>query len=517
MWPFTPILLAIGFCKERYFNLIQASPGNPLDLIGDSSCTIASVFILESTDLIVGCAITDTASNRVISVSEFMDDLSFSNLESFFIQNNVKECLVLKDLSCIAKLETVLLRCGASGTLLSKADYKSANVEQDLEKLLATDIAVNSISELTLKNAMKALAALILYLELLGDESSFNRYVLRTCNLRQYMRIDAAAAEALNLVNNHSSAKNSKTMNLYGILNQCKTSQGSRMLLQWIMQPLLSLDEIQKRQNLIQILFDDISLTSSLREEYLKFIPDLHRLGRKLQKSSANLQDVVRIYQFIVKLQSMIEYLGSFQSPSFDLFSESFTKPLLSCSSNIQKLKEMIETTVDLEAADAHEFLIKADFHPELKDIRIQMDIALQDMDKEAQDVANDLGLEYGKKLKFEKNQTYGYILRISRNDGGCIRGDSQYTTLATQKAGILFNTHKLRKTASDQEELSKTYQKIQSNVCKEVISITASYIPVLENLNELIANLDVIVSLAKVAKTARIEYVRPKVTLKGF
>ena len=37
-----------------------------------------------------------------------------------------------------------------------------------------------------------------------------------------------------------------KTMSVYGILNKCKTTQGSRMLAQWLKQPLMNLADIGK-------------------------------------------------------------------------------------------------------------------------------------------------------------------------------------------------------------------------------------------------------------------------------
>ena len=59
------------------------------------------------------------------------------------------------------------------------------------------------------------------------------------------MRLDASALTALNLMPSPREGSN-KTMSLYGLLNKCKTAQGSRLLMQWLKQPLLSLEEIGK-------------------------------------------------------------------------------------------------------------------------------------------------------------------------------------------------------------------------------------------------------------------------------
>ena len=51
-----------------------------------------------------------------------------------------------------------------------------------------------------LPTAPSALSALILYLSLLEDPINHSSYTLKTHDLSQYMRLDASALRALNLV-----------------------------------------------------------------------------------------------------------------------------------------------------------------------------------------------------------------------------------------------------------------------------------------------------------------------------
>ena len=55
-------------------------------------------------------------------------------------------------------------------------------------------------AQLTLPTAPSALSALILYLSLLDDPINHNSFKLKTHDLSQYMRLDASALRALNLV-----------------------------------------------------------------------------------------------------------------------------------------------------------------------------------------------------------------------------------------------------------------------------------------------------------------------------
>jgi DNA mismatch repair protein MSH2 len=90
---------------------------------------------------------------------------------------------------------------------------------------------------------MSCTACLVKYLALTSDEANVGEYVLETHDLTNFMRLDASALKALNLMPGPQDGSN-KTMSIFGLLNHCKTSQGSRLLAQFIKQPLMSLEEI---------------------------------------------------------------------------------------------------------------------------------------------------------------------------------------------------------------------------------------------------------------------------------
>jgi DNA mismatch repair protein MSH2 len=94
---------------------------------------------------------------------------------------------------------------------------------------------------------MSATTALISYLNLMSDESNYSQYHLKHHDLSQFMRLDASAVRALNLMPDPNGLGGAnKNMSLFGLLNRCRTAQGVRLLAQWLKQPLVHLHQIRR-------------------------------------------------------------------------------------------------------------------------------------------------------------------------------------------------------------------------------------------------------------------------------
>ena len=73
-----------------------------------------------------------------------------------------------------------------------------------------------------------------------------------------------------------------------------------------------------------------------------------------------------------------------------------------------------------------------------------------------------------------------------------------------------------MRKLSNEYNELKEAYESQQQNLVKEIIKVTATYFPVLELLNQLVAHLDILLSFAMASIEAPIAYVRPTILPKG-
>ncbi|KAI9365943.1 muts domain V-domain-containing protein [Zopfochytrium polystomum] len=504
----------------------KASPGHLHDvedmIFANSSQIFTSPVVLAAKpgnigdQKMIGIAYTDATTMHRIGVAEFVENDTFSNFESLLVQLSVRECVLPEDSTSyeIKKMQSILDRCGIVVTKRKRVQFDPKDIEQDLNRLLADGIMINSLREFDYRLAMGATAGLIKYLDLLGDESNYAQYQIESYDLSQYMRLDAAAVKALNLMPSGAEGSN-KNMSLYGLLNKTKTSQGARLLAQWLKQPLMNLNEIEARLNLVEAFTQDTELRQTLQEVHLKRFPDLHRMGKKFLRGKANLQDVLRVYQVAISLAGFIRSLQEYDSVHKTLIQEMYIAKLLEYSSGLAKLQEMVETTVDIEAAENHEYIIRADFDDDLRG-RTGKSTTLKFRFLKTLQVADDLGVELDKKLKLEQNPQHGWHLRLTKSDAAKIRNRREYQELSTLKAGVLFTTNRLKRLSSEIEELRGKYEEIQSNLVREIVTITAGYFPLFERLNMVVAHLDVIVSFADVTVHAPVPLARPKLCKKG-
>lgn len=170
----------------------------------------------------------------------------------------------------------------------------------------------------------------------------------------------------------------------------------------------------------------------------------------------------------------------------------------------------MVEQTIDLKQISNHLYLILPSYCPSLKELRDQLDAIEEKIENLAEKAARDLELP-PKSIKLESNAQNGYFFRISRKDDSQVRNNKKYTVLNTNKDGIRLQNEKLIEYNDKWMSIRDEYEKEQRSVVEDVIKIAMGYLDPMQTLNNLISELDVLVSFAQVALSSQNEYVRPK------
>jgi len=121
-----------------------------------------------------------------------------------------------------------------------------------------------------------------------------NQFKLNQLEHSRYVKLDSAAIKALNIephIDTISNLHGNSVASVLTLLDKCRTAQGHRLIAQWVRQPLRDLFLIKERHDIVELLVKNNELRSTLSDDYLKRIPDLQQLAKKLARKKSALQD----------------------------------------------------------------------------------------------------------------------------------------------------------------------------------------------------------------------------------
>ncbi len=314
-----------------------------------------------------------------------------------------------------------------------------------------------------------------------------------------FMMLDKFTRRNLELVETMRSKE--KKGSLLWVLDKTCTAMGARKLKSWVEEPLLSIDEIQKRLNTVEVLVDDLLLRSDLRT-HLKHIYDLERLTSKLVYGSINPRDLIALKQSLLvlpEIKSCIEDLniGAFETIYSDLDA-------------LQDIYHLIDETIveDPPFSVKDGGVIKTHKHPELGVLRDAVQNGKQWILNVEQSERDKTGI---KTLKVGFNKVFGYYIEISK--GSVKNAPEDYIrkqTLANAERYITPELKQLEETVLGAEEKSirleqELYAELKQEMMKHVSRIQTTAVAV--------ASLDALLSFSECSY--RYGYTKPKMTNK--
>ncbi|XP_055848504.1 DNA mismatch repair protein spellchecker 1 [Episyrphus balteatus] len=453
-------------------------------------------------------------------VTEFVDDDFFTELEATVVLLGPKECLLPKIDGEYAAIKTLMERNGVMVSQSKKYSGDKSDLIQDLNKLLrfakGQQEDASTFTEIHMELAMDSLRAAINYLSLVSDPGNLGHYELKTLNLNRYVHLDAAAVSALNILpkpGTQISSPSFRWQSILGVLDQCRTAQGHRLMAQWVKQPLRSKEVLNDRHDVVQCLTESPTAMSSIHEDYLKRIPDILMLTKKLMRKKASIQDLFRIYQVILRAPRLISTLLALEN---NTVTNVICEPMKSTLGDLAGLKQMVEQVVDLEIVENGEYMVKASFDENLAEMKEKMDKLLEKMNKLLTKASQDLEIDKGQFVKLESVSHLGYHFRIALKDDSVLRKSKSYKVLDVIRGGVRFTSDKLTAYSQAFGEIREQYEEEQKSIVEEVIKVAKGYSAPLTSLNNQIAQLDCLVSFAVAAHNAPTPYVRPKMLDEG-
>ncbi|XP_057804951.1 DNA mismatch repair protein MSH2 [Salvia miltiorrhiza] len=488
----------------------------------DSPAIVAVISNLRESGCTVGLGYVDL-TKRVLGLAEFPDDSHYTNLESTLVALGCKECLLPADIAKSSEFKSLtdaLSRCGVMVMERKKGEFKGRDLVQDLGRLVKGSIDPVRDLLAAFEFAPGALGCIMSYADLLADETNYGNYKIQRYDLDSYMRLDSAAMRALNVMESKSDAN--KNFSLFGLLNRtCTAGMGKRLLHMWLKQPLLDVDEINFRLNLVQAFVEDAALRQDLRQ-HLKRISDIERLTRSLEKKKASLVHVVKLYQSSIRLPFIKNALEQYNGQFASLIKERYLDPLdkWTDDQHLNKFIGLVEASVDLDQLENGEYMISSGYDSQLLTLKNEQESLEHQIHDLHITAANDLDLALDKALKLEKGTQYGYAFRITKKEEPKVRKklNVHFIVLETRKDGVKFTNTKLKKLSDQYQKVVDEYKTCQRELVARVVQTAASFseVSILCNLDGLawsLSEMDVLLSFADLAAVSPTAYTRPIIT----
>jgi DNA mismatch repair protein MSH2 len=382
----------------------------------------------------------------------------------------------------------------------SSPSIDDATVDSDLNRLLQQDdrqwISKSEISK-------KSFHLLTTQFRLLLNASNHKACSLSvTSGDGIFLKLDRATFNALNIFPAPGSGS-SATSSLFGLLNKTKTRMGIRRLQLWLRQPLVDIDAIRARHDVVEALSSSARTRQTIQGARLNRIPDLDVIASKLGQtnetaSPISLEDLVKTYEGIVAINCLVDDLRSLKSPTVDSL---FVVSLEEAVRNMEGFMRLVESTLDLEAASGGEYRVDAKFDPSLaavdqdrKNLKKQMESLRSKVPADNVRIVDCLA-------------PYGMAFRVSRKQMSSIP-NGKYKQVQINKAEYLFTNDRMMELVDDLIQIEKQYDKKSSAIVQKIVSVASSYFAIIANLAQLVGSLDTLTSFAVVACMCKL--VRP-------
>ena len=310
-----------------------------------------------------------------------------------------------------------------------------------------------------------------------------------------YMSLDSSTKRNLELSSSMHEGKLEGS--LISVLDQTITPMGGRLLRRWLTHPLKKLDSIQLRLKRVEILFEQRTVRTDIRES-LKKIGDLERLISRICVGRCSARD---IRQLGYSLQVIPELLAH----TAELESDTLGQELQSLPDSSEWVDYIEKHIADEPPATIRDGgIIRTGWNPELDELR---DIA-QNGKKYIAKIKDALTQEVGiPSLKIGYNKVFGYYIEVTNAHKDKVPDHFiRKQTLVNAERYITPELKEIEEKILSAEDKSKA---LEADLFEQVREHLAQFADGIQRIATVISTLDVYQSLAQIAFTNG--YVKPE------
>lgn len=341
--------------------------------------------------------------------------------------------------------------------------------------------------------------ALVAYVRRNQLRNDVNIGVSENYNSEQLLDIDANTAKTLELVESQSRKRGTT---LRDVINKTCTPMGDRQLQKWILRPLCSKLEIDKRLDAVSVLYGDSIARERLRTA-LSSVRDVVRISASLALGEIKPKDVLALNSSFRAMPSVKEVLGSINSTMLaDIDSRIDT---------MSELSALIDSSIaaQLEDGGTDVRVIKSGYDNELDEYR--------SIEKNSRGIIAEMEAAEREKtkikgLRISYNRLFGYYIEVPRQFDSLV--PESYIRRQTVANAERYVTDELKRLEFKVLNAVELAEKREKELYLNVLAMLRKRCAQIGELGRAIADLDCILSLAIVAK--QYGYCRPQIVESG-
>lgn len=463
---------------------------------------INSEMIDEKSNNFIACICTNDESYSIswadITTGEFMvksitGENTLSKVIDLLVRINPAE--IISDIaseSLFNKIPLVEHGVLPKFNLYTESEFDFYNAENTLKK----HFNLASLSCFNLQNdlAVSSSGALIAYLKETQKHALNNLNAIKTEKDGDFMTLDANVLRNLEIVKTLRDGK--KYGSLLWLLDKTKTNMGARKLQNNLLTPLYDANKINERLDAVEAFYNNTPIRQSI-SDILSSVKDVGRIAGKISNGNLVPKDCLSLANSLENIPVLKFQLSGLKSNLIYSLSEN----LLDFTDLVTLLKSAIDVDCPNNTKDGG--YIKEGYNDELDRLR--------KISKNGQSLINELESKEREKtgiktLKIKYNRLFGYFIEITNSFKEFV--PLEYKRRQTIANAERYTTEELVKLESDILSSDEKSLEIESTLFAEIKSILSNKISELKIVSNALAELDFIISLAKVAKENG--YVRP-------
>lgn len=370
-------------------------------------------------------------------------------------------------------------------------NFDDENFKFDTENLLQNYKLENENTEIKdLKNyelETIAINALLVYLKQTQKIKLDHINRIRFYNLQKYMTLDITARRNLELLERQHDKGKKGT--LLWVLDKTSTSMGGRKIRKWIGEPLLDVNQINKRLNAVRELKENSILRGELQQT-LKKVYDIERLVGKISYGNSNGRDLNALKNSLKQIPNIKNLIKDSNSELIKFLEVSLDE----CSDLAKLIEDAIVEDPPITLKEGG--IIKLGYNQEIDEYKKASTegkkwlLELEQREKEATGIKN---------LRIGFNRVFGYYIEITKSNLSLV--PETYIRKQTLTNGERYITEELNELESKILGAEEKLIDLEYQIFTEVRTHLAKNIQRLQKSADIISTLDVLSALSTVAE----------------